>query len=202
MPKNHPPTPPKERAPELEPPNGASPAPESTSEPESSPEPQIMVGFTLAEVDEMKAELAKTRAEAQRNLDGWQRALADFSNLKRRLERDQVQMQEDASGAIIKKFLDVLDDLELALKNSPKEGEGAAWANGLELIYRKLQTALENQGVRVMETEGQLFDPHFHEAISQEPSDNHQRDEIIEVLKPGYLIGDRVLRPALVRVAA
>jgi molecular chaperone GrpE len=107
----------------------------------------------------------------------------------------------NATGNVIRRYLDILDDLDRALKNRPQEGEGAAWAQGIELIYRKFQNLLEAEGVVAMDSEAQMFDPNFHEAISSEDSPDHESGQIIEVLKQGYLIGDRVLRPALVRVA-
>jgi molecular chaperone GrpE len=73
--------------------------------------------------------------------------------------------------------------------------------DGIELITRKLQTILEAEGLRRIETDGQSFDPHFHEAISQEPSEDHESGQIIGVVQNGYMLGDRVIRPALVRVA-
>jgi molecular chaperone GrpE len=155
----------------------------------------------LDETQLLQQELEETRSQADEYLDGWQRARAEFANYKKRVEREQAQVYQNASGNIIKRYLDILDDLDRALKNRPSDGEGAAWANGIELIYRKLQSTLENEGVMPMETEGQLFDPNLHEAITSEESDQHESGEIIEVLQQGYLLGERVLRPAVVRVA-
>ncbi len=154
-----------------------------------------------AELEALRQDLAEARLKASEYLDGWQRSRAEFANFKKRIEREQAQAHQVASGNIIKHFLDVLDDLERALKNRPQEGEGAVWANGIELIYRKLLTILENEGVKQMASEGQFFDPNLHEAISSEESDQHESGQIIEVLKHGYLLGDRILRPAAVRVA-
>jgi molecular chaperone GrpE len=134
-------------------------------------------------------------------LDGWQRARAEFANYKRRMEREGTQTYQNAVGSIVKRYLDVLDDLELALKNRPQEGEGAAWAEGIELIARKFASILESEGVKPMETDGKEFDPNLHEALTNEESDQHESGQIISVVKQGYLLGDRVLRPALVRVA-
>jgi len=94
--------------------------------------------------------------------------------------------------------LPVLDDLERALAACPAD---LAWVDGIELICRKLQGILEAEGLNRIETEGQIFDPHFHEAISQEPSEDHASGQIIAVVQNGYMLGDRVIRPALVRVA-
>lgn len=159
---------------------------------------------TLEMEREFKAlsqELEEAQAKAEEYLNGWQRALADFTNYKRRIERDQQQTMQNTVGSVVKRYLPILDDLERALNNRPKDGEGAVWANGIELIYRKFLMSLEADGVKSMQAEGQMFDPNLHEAISQEPSQEHDSGQIIEVLQKGYLIGERVLRPAVVRVA-
>jgi molecular chaperone GrpE len=159
----------------------------------------------IAELEEaneaLQQELDAVNSKGQEYLDGWQRALADFTNYKRRIERDQTLNYQNAIGSVVKRYLPVLDDLERALANRPQDKEGAAWANGIELIYRKLVMALEADGVLEMQAEGEPFDPNKHEAISQEPSENHASGEVIDVLQKGYLIGERVLRPAIVRVA-
>jgi molecular chaperone GrpE len=154
------------------------------------------------DVDALRKETEESRAKCAEYFEGWQRERADFSNYRRRIERDQALTYQNLQGSIIKKFLPVLDDLYRALKNRPDTADGATWANGIELIYRKLQTILESEGIHRMPAEQELFDPTRHEAISMEPSPKHQSGEIIEVIQDGYLIGDRVLRPALVRVAS
>jgi molecular chaperone GrpE len=156
----------------------------------------------LDESQLLRQELEELRTQADEYLDGWQRSRAEFANYKKRVEREQAQVYQVAAGNIVKRYLDVLDDLERALKNRPSEGDGVAWAGGIELIYRKIQAILENEGVKPMDTDGQLFDPNLHEAISSEPSDEHESGEIIEVLQQGYMLGERVLRPAVVRVAS
>jgi molecular chaperone GrpE len=154
-----------------------------------------------ADIAALQAELDELRAKSQEYLDGWQRERAEFANYKRRVEREREQFHQNATGTIVRRYLEVLDDLERALKNRPAEGEGATWAEGIELIYRKVLAILESEGVQPMEATGQSFDPNYHEAISHENHPDHESGQIIEVVKSGYLIGDRVLRPALVRVA-
>ena len=156
------------------------------------------------EVDEIVAlqdELTAARTQADEYLDGWQRAQADFSNYKKRVERERSLAYKNASADIIKRYLDVTDDMARALENRPQEGDGATWADGIELIYRKLLTVLENAGVTLMHIEGEAFDPNLHEAISVENNPDYESGQVIEVLKQGYMLGDRVLRPASVRVA-
>ena len=95
----------------------------------------------------------------------------------------------------------MLDDIQRALKNRPAEGEGATWAAGIELIERKFINILESESITRIPAEKEMFDPTRHEAISSEDSANHASGEIIEVLQQGYTLDNRVLRPALVRVA-
>jgi molecular chaperone GrpE len=159
-----------------------------------------MEALDAAATDRQK-ELEEWQAKANEYLEGWQRSRAEFANYKRRIERDQIQAQQNATGSIVRRYLDVLDDLDRALKNRPQEGEGAVWAQGIELIYRKFLNLLEVEGVKPMEAEGEMFDPNLHEAITNEDSPEHESGQVIEVVKQGYLLGDRVLRPALVRVA-
>jgi len=184
---------------------------DETSTPERIEEPVGMeseeeLGITpeqaaLEEIKMLQSELAETQAKANEYLDGWQRSRAEFANYKKRIEREQAEIYQRTSGSIIKRYLDVLDDLDLALKNRPSQGDGQVWSNGIELIYRKLLTILENEGVVIMKVAGEPFDPNYHEAISMEISDTVQSGHVSEVLKQGYLLGDKVLRPALVRVA-
>ncbi|MBW2412040.1 MAG: nucleotide exchange factor GrpE [Deltaproteobacteria bacterium] len=153
-------------------------------------------------VSELRQQLEDAQVEAAENLAGWQRAQAEFINYKKRIEREQTQLFENASARVIKRFLDVLDDLDRALQNTPENGEAAEWAAGIDLIYRKLVTVLENEGVTAMQVKGKMFDPTLHEAIGQEESADHESGQIIEEIQKGYLIGERVLRAALVRVAS
>ena len=153
-------------------------------------------------LEELQLLLEEARDESAKNLDGWQRSQAEFVNFRNRMERDRTRMYEDAAARVIKRFLPVMDDLHRALQNAPKEGEAGDWAGGIELIFRKMQTALESEGVVLMDVDGQMFDPNLHEAISQSESPDHESGQIIEVIQQGYMIGDRVLRAALVRVAS
>ena len=153
------------------------------------------------EIEALKLEIEELNQKSEEYLDGWQRERAEFANYKKRMDREREQLKFNITGNVIRGYLEILDDLELALKNKPAEGEGPTWAEGIELIYRKFLTMLEIEGVKPMQVEGQIFDPNLHEAISQEPNEGFESGEIIEVVRNGYSIGERVLRPASVRVA-
>ncbi len=151
--------------------------------------------------NKLTQELQQAQDQAKSFFDGWQRERADFANYKRRVDRDQQTLSQNITGEVVKKYLTVVDDLERALKTRPTEGPAAAWSNGIELMLRKLQTILDAEGVKRMPAEKEQFNPARHEAISYEESPDHESGQIIEVVQQGYTIGDRVLRPALVRVA-
>ena len=152
-------------------------------------------------VESLRTELDDMRSKADEYLDGWQRSRAEFTNYKKRVEREQAQAYQNAAGSILKRFLDILDDLDRALKKQPQEKEGVEWAAGIELVYRKFLNVLEAEGVNAIDAEGKEFDPNLHEAISHEEFEGVAGGQVIEVVKQGYLLGERVLRPAVVRVA-
>ncbi len=187
---------------EANPPAGGN-DPHGNQPPPGTPaESEVMVGISMEEYDQLQRDLETTRSDSRNNLDGWQRALADYNNLRRRTEQERDQMKDEVVGKVVTPFLDVLDDLELAIKNRPADGSEKAWGEGIELVYRKLLGRLEMQGVTPMSAVGEPFDPRRHEAILQSDSDEFESGQVMEVLKPGYTIGERVLRPALVRIAA
>jgi len=141
------------------------------------------------------------KAMADEFKDGWQRERAEFSNYRKLVERTQTEERQNRTSEVIKKYLVILDDLERAIKTCPKEGPTSEWSEGIVLIVRKLQGILESEGVKRIPAENEVFNPMRHEAISHEESPDHESGQIIEVVQQGYTIGDRVLRPALVRVA-
>jgi molecular chaperone GrpE len=167
---------------------------QETSDQETS-EKEVLLA---AEMESLSQQLRQAEARAAEYKDGWARAQADFQNYKKRLERDNELTYISMKGDIIKKILPALDDLERALQNRPAEN---AWANGIELIARKLQNVLDSEGIKRIEAEGVEFDPNFHEAISHEPADGVKSGFVIAVVQNGYMLGERVIRPALVRVA-
>jgi len=151
-----------------------------------------------AELEALKVQLAEAESKVSEYKDGWTRSQAEFQNYKKRIERDNALIYAGMKGDIVKKVLPALDDMERALQNRPADD---AWASGIELIARKLQNILESEGVKRIETKGAVFDPNFHEAITHEPSEEVESGHVIDVVQNGYMLGERVIRPALVRVA-
>jgi molecular chaperone GrpE len=159
---------------------------------------------SLSEGDEqsdLQSELEEIRSQADEYLDGWQRARAEFANYKKRIQKEREESRSFITAEILSKYITVLDDFERALSDRPSDGASDAWAEGVDMIYRKLKTILESEGVEEYSPEGEIFDPNFHEAIGFEESDDHDEGMIFQVIQPGYKIGERVIRPAIVRVA-
>ncbi len=149
----------------------------------------------------LEAELEAARAQAEEYLDQWRRTAAEFANYRKRLEREQAEFIKQANAALIAKLLPVLDDFDLAFEHLPEEVAESAWVEGFALIRRKLHAILEQEGVTPIEAVGQPFDPTLHEAVSHEESEEVESGHVIAEVRKGYRLGDRVLRPALVRVA-
>jgi molecular chaperone GrpE len=154
------------------------------------------------QLEDLRTSLEEMQAKTEEYLDGWQRSRAEFSNYKKRILREQAEIHQVARGEVIKLYLDIADDLERALEKKPADGDGDIWATGIKIIFQKLISRLESEGIRPMDALGQEFDPNIHEAIMKEESEEHESGQIIEVMQEGYWIGEKVLRPAQVRVAA
>lgn len=175
---------------------------EGEQKPDEQPAPQASPSVDgSADLVALQEKLAEAQAKAGENLEGWQRAQAEFANYKKRLAREQEQLSAEVRGRVLKRYLEIADDLERALAHKPAAGDGADWAGGVELIYKKLLGYLESEGLTRIDPLGQPFDPNQHEAVAQEESQGQDSGTIIEVLRPGYMLAERVLRPAAVKVA-
>jgi molecular chaperone GrpE len=144
------------------------------------------------------AELQKLKAERDSLLDRLARAQAEFENARRRATKEQQDFRDYAAADAIKSLLPVMDSLERALQVKADPGD---LRNGVELIYKQLQDALAKLGVRAIPAKGEQFDPHVHEAIEMVETSDAPDHEVIEELQRGYKIKDRLLRPAMVKVA-
>ena len=147
-------------------------------------------------------ELDAALSKADEYLDSLQRERASFANYKRRVDQENALLADRLLGDHIKIFLPVMDDLERALNHTPSDPNCANWISGIELIRKKLLKTLEAQNITAIDLKpGDLFDPLNQEAITHEENDQFSDGEIIEVLQTGYQLKERIIRPALVRVA-
>jgi molecular chaperone GrpE len=149
----------------------------------------------------LEEQLEAARTEAAQNLDGWMRAQAEFANARKRMDKQRVETFLNATADLVTKLLPVLDDFGRALADVPEGIAEDGWLEGIILVQRKLGNILEGLNVKPIEAVGQPFDPNYHEAIMQEPSEEHGSGTVTKELQQGYQIGDRVIRPALVYVA-
>jgi molecular chaperone GrpE len=129
------------------------------------------------------------------------RKTAEFDNYRKRIERERAQLSEAAAADLLEELLPLVDDMERALKADPGTEATEAIRRGVELIYQQLLKTLNKRGVKPIESLGQDFDPHFHMAVSHEPADGRREGEVVEEFSRGYMLGDRLLRPAMVKVA-
>jgi len=150
----------------------------------------------------MEAQLAEAQAKAAEYLDGWQRARADFVNYRKRSDQERSEAYGNATVDALRKILPVIDDFDRAISNIPAGKAEDDVIKGFILIHRKLTNLLESAGITVINPIGQRFDPKFHEAIGQDESIDVPSGHITTVLQKGYVHGDKVLRPAMVRIAA
>jgi molecular chaperone GrpE len=144
------------------------------------------------------SEVEKLKAERDALLDRLARQQAEFDNARKRASREQQEFREFAAADVLKNLLPVLDSFERALKAS---GDASDFRSGIGLIYRQLQDALQKSGVQPIDAVGQPFDPRFHEAIEMVDTADVPDHHVMDELQRGYKYKDRLLRPAMVRVA-
>ncbi len=163
-------------------------------------------GPVLAELIATRAELKRVQAERAELRETLARRQADFENYRKRMERDRNESYNRMVGDVVSKLLPVLDNLRRAL-----DAEGSLQANeseefrhflsGVELIYKQLNTVLEGLGLQPVAALGHRFDPHVHEAVVTEQTEEYEPDTVIQEIVPGYRLGEKLLRPAIVKVA-
>ena len=145
--------------------------------------------------------LEEERAKSAEYLDNRRRAAADMANYKKRSEKDAGEMTRFANSMLIARLLPVLDDFDRALQTIPDNLRGLTWIDGILLISRKMSAVLESEGLKPIEALNKPFDPNFHEAVIHEETDQHEEGMVVAELQKGYKLGDRVLRPTMVKVA-
>jgi len=144
------------------------------------------------------SELEKLRAERDMLLDRLARSQAEFENARKRAAAEQQKFRDYALADAIQSLLPTLDSFERALKTSEEKSE---FRNGVELIYKQLQDALQKLGLRAISAQGERFDPHLHEAVEMVDTTEAEDHKILDELQRGYKLKDRLLRPAMVKVA-
>lgn len=153
------------------------------------------------DIQALRDQLAQAQAQAAEYLDNWRRAAAELSNARKRMQREAEEYRATAAVRILEKLLPVSDDVVRAFENLPPEYADSDWVNGFRMIQRKLDQLLESEGVTVIPTTGQAFDPNLHHAVTHEEADGYTEGQIIGEVARGYTLGERVLRPSMVRVA-
>ena len=178
-----------------------------SAENDNDPLPEEMGQGNGAAQDDAVREIAALRAEAEGQKDRALRALAEVENVRKRLERERDEARTYSVTRFARDFLTVADNLSRALAAVPAEARAKAddslkaVLEGVEATERELQAALARHGVKLIQAEGQRFDPHLHQAIAEVPAKGAEPGSVVAVVQPGYTIGERLLRPAMVTVA-
>ena len=162
-------------------------------------------GETAAADAETGASTGGREAGLERERDEFKdlllRKTAEFENFRRRTERERQAQAETAAADLLGELLPLVDDLERAMQAEAGSEGAEAYRRGVELIHRQLSEILRKRGVRPIESLGADFDPHQHQAVAHEPAAGHREGEIVEEYRRGYMLGDRLLRPSMVKVA-
>jgi molecular chaperone GrpE len=185
--------------------SGTAQEPTRRADAASGPELAELVA-TRAELRRVEAELKRLKDERHELVDKLARRQADFDNFRKRTERERSETYNRALGEVVRRLLPSIDNLQRALdaERLVEVGESKEFRHflhGVELINRHLGGVLESLGVEVVPTTGELFDPHIHEAVATEETDEVEPDTITQEMQRGYRLGDKLLRPAMVKVA-
>lgn len=169
-------------------------------------EPPKGGGPEVAELVATRAELKRLEGEVKELKDSLARRQADFENYRKRMERERAETYNRVVADIAGKLLPVLDNLKRALETeasleASESDEFRHFLSGVDLIYKQLNGVLDALGVKPVLAEGELFNPHLHEAVVTEPTDDYEPDTVIQEIVRGFRIGDKLIRPALVKVA-
>ena len=158
-------------------------------------------GADEAEEDAIAADLARARAEAESYLDDLRRLQADFDNYRKRTLREQTARTASASQALVARLLPVLDNFELAVSAAEQSRDFDRMLKGVEMVLGALREVLEGEGLVKIEAEGKPFDPERHEAVIAVEQEGSEPGMVVDIVRTGYELGGKVLRPAMVKVA-
>jgi molecular chaperone GrpE len=154
-----------------------------------------------AEQPESPADPAELQKQRDEYYDRLLRKTAEFDNYRKRVDRERIQLSEAAAADLLQELLPLVDDMERALKADTGTEATEGIRRGVELIHQQLLKMLGKRGVKPIDSLGADFDPHFHMAVAHEPADGRREGEVVEEFSRGYMLGDRLLRPAMVKVA-
>ncbi|WP_411553257.1 nucleotide exchange factor GrpE [Paenibacillus lautus] len=147
------------------------------------------------------AELEKLQAELQEQQQRTLRVQADFDNFRRRTQKEKEDLGKYASSKLITELLPVIDNFERALQASEENPEFESFSKGVSMIFRQLESVLATEGLSAMKSAGEPFNPEYHQAIMQVESDEYEEGIVVEEVQKGYMLKDKVLRPAMVKVS-
>ncbi|MNN38377.1 heat shock protein GrpE [compost metagenome] len=164
-------------------------------------ETEQAAGDVVSEDATLSPEARKLREEAEEHKQRLLRTQADFDNFRRRTLKEKEELGKYASAKLITELLPVLDNFERALSTVNDNTEVSSYSKGVEMIFRQFEGVLQAEGLAAMETVGQPFNPEYHQAIMQVESEDHEEGIVVEELQKGYLLKDKVLRPAMVKVS-
>lgn len=151
-------------------------------------------------IEGLQEDLIKEQERSAELLAGWQRAKADYANLKKEESKRLQETVEWANAALMAEILPVYNHFKLALQHIPEDQKKEAWVQGVILIQKQFVDFLNKYGISEIKTVGEKFDPNLHEALAHEEKEGFEADKIFEEISPGYLLGDKVLMPAKVKV--
>jgi molecular chaperone GrpE len=154
-----------------------------------------------AEQDPVQRELEELRKQADENYQRFLRTQADFDNFRRRARQEKEDFVKYASLKLIEQLLPVIDNFERALSSSKENKDFDSLVKGLDMTFRQLDQVLVQEGLRPIESVGQPFNPEIHQAIMQVESEEHEEGIVVEELQKGYMLKDKVIRPAMVKVS-
>lgn len=154
-----------------------------------------------AETTGSNAEMDRLRSEVEEHQQRLLRVQADYDNFRKRTQREKEELGKYASAKLIGELLPVFDNFGRAMSAGMPEGDQSSFIKGVEMIYRQFEGILKAEGLTPMETVGQPFNPEFHQAVMQVETDEYEEGIVVEELQKGYMLKDKVLRPAMVKVS-
>jgi molecular chaperone GrpE len=180
--------------------NDVNASTEETSERTSSEDEQVAdVGEN---VETLQAQVQSLQQDVENQYNRYLRTQADFDNFRKRTRKEKEDWLQYASMPLVEALLPAFDNLERAISASEDTQEMESLHKGIEIVYRQIKEVLEKEGLKVIEAQGQLFDPAFHQAVMQEENAEYEPGVVIAELQKGYIFKDKVLRPSMVKVSS